>query len=264
MIRFCFFGIICLISSLAFAQHTCADIGGGQSYGALNVDGGVICFIKTRVTDPNAKTSLGVEAITLYYIHDGSAPVAAQGRSLPYHDTPGKIVDAFSSNIGKEHELRVFVIHSMEVRTSLAEPNSSGKFYSVSVFDPQGGVLRRDERASDWFGAGYSWLSDGNDIIYTFPYQTRQDVLRSIDSPLAALMVKDGFIPVRLKIKSYLFEVPNVADKTRKYLVKGDRATVDGVTAGWCRVHYSGGSISLEMWLMCNALSVNGSISEFH
>lgn len=181
----------------------------------------------------------------------------AEGRGLLYDDTPSEIVDAFSSNIGQADRERVFVIQSMDVRESLGEPNSSWKFYSVSVFNQSGDSLQRDDRASDWFGADYSWLSDGRKVIYRFPYQSKKDVQLAMNSPFAPLMRVGGTIQVRLKEKSYLFDEPNVKGRTRKYLIKGDRATVDEATAGWCQVTYSGGQRTLEMWAPCSSLDVD-------
>jgi hypothetical protein len=257
MIKRGFFLAIALISGSVYAESTCVDIHGRQSYPPLKIRNGTICFVQEPVLDPRTKASIGADAISLYYIPNENVPMKAEGRGLLYDDTPGEIVDAFSSRVGHDQQEKVFVIHSMEVRESLVEPNSSGKFYSVSVFDPIGQILRRDERASDWFGADYSWLSDGRRVTYKFPYQSSKDVRQAMDSPFALLMSRDEFIPVRLKDKSYLFEGPNANDKTRKYLIGGDRATVDKVTAGWCQVHYSGGAKPLEMWLMCSALNMD-------
>ncbi|WP_429291413.1 hypothetical protein [Paraburkholderia sp. CI3] len=198
----------------------------------------------------------GLDGISLYFIANGNVPVEAEGRGLPYDDTPGEIVDAFSMNVGRDHQEEIFVVHSFEVRDSLAEPNSSGKFYSVSVFYPSGNILHQDERSTDWFGVGYSWLSDGKRVIYRFPYQTKADVQQAIDSPFASLMIDGGNIPVRVKTRSYLFEESNVRSKTKKYLVAGDRAVVEKIAAGWCQVNYSGGAKSIDMWLMCSALDV--------
>jgi hypothetical protein len=248
---------IVFISGSVCAESTCADIHGRQSYLPLSIKNGTICFVQEPVLDPKARAPIGADAISLYYIYNGNVPVKAEGRGLLYEDTPGEIVDAFSSSVGRDHQEKIFVIHSMEIRESLVEPNSSGKFYSVSVFDAMENALQRDERASNWFGADYSWLSDGQRVTYKFPYQSRNDVRQAIDSPFASLMSREQPIPVRLKSKSYLFEGPNVKDKTRKYLVGGDRAIVDKVTAGWCQVHYSGGAKPLEMWLMCSALDID-------
>jgi hypothetical protein len=257
MIKSWFVLAIVLISGSACAKSTCADIHGQQSYPPLNIKNGVICFVHEPVRDPKTGTPISADAISLYYIANGKSPIKAEGMGLPYDDTAGEIVDAFSSNNNHDHRERVFVIHSMEVRESLVEPNSSGKFYSVSVFDQIGSALRRDELASEWFGADYSWLSEGQRIIYKFPYQSRNDVRLSMDSPFALIMNSDEFIPVILKDKSYLFDGPNVKNKTKKYLIKGDRATVNKVTAGWCQVDYSGGAKPLEMWVMCGALDID-------
>ncbi|CAG4911590.1 hypothetical protein R69919_03910 [Paraburkholderia gardini] len=260
MIKGCLLLTIVLISGSVYAKSTCADIHGQQSYPPLTIANGTICFVQEPVLDPKTSAPIDAKAIYLYYISNGSSPVRAEGRSLLYDDTPGEIVDAFSSRCGRGHHEKVFVIHSFEVRESLVQANSSGKFYSVFVFDPIGNTLRLDERASAWFGADYSWLSDGRRVIYKFPFQSKKDVLQAMDSPFALLMNREKSIPVRVKRKSYLFESPNVMNKTRKYLIEGDRAIVDEAVAGWCHVSYSRGAKPLEMWLMCSAVDINAQV----
>lgn len=257
MIKIIFLVIIGLVSGSVCAKSTCSDIHGQESYPPLSIESGTICFVQEPVLDPKTGVPVGANAISLYYIADGSSPVKAEGRGLLYDDTPGEIIDAFSSKTEAGHRDKIFVIHSMEVRESLVESNSSGKFYSVSVFDRIGSTLRRDERSSEWFGADYSFISTGERVIYRFPYLSRKEVRQAINSPFAMLMSTDEPIPVILKGKSYLFDGPNVKNKTRKYLVAGDRATVDKVTAGWCEVNYSGGATPLQMWLMCGALDTD-------
>ncbi|MCA8092057.1 hypothetical protein LGM65_14330 [Burkholderia anthina] len=243
-----------LICGSAFAENTCADIHSPQVYPLLNITSGTICFVQEPVLDLKTRESIGADAISLYYIANGGSPVKAEGRGLLYDATPGKIVDAFPARIGRGRNESVFVIHSMDVRSSLVEPNSSGKFYSVSVFDLIDKNLRRDERASEWFGADYSWLSDGRKIIYKFPYQSKTDVLRGIASPFSSLMADGKKVPVVINKKSYLYDDSSIKNKTNKYLIKGDRATVEDVSAGWCRVNYSSGKVSVDMWLMCESL----------
>jgi hypothetical protein len=256
MIKNCIFLMIVLMSGSACAKNKCVDINGEQSYPPLSIKNGTVCFIRGPTLDYKTGVSIGVDSISLYYIANGNAPVKVEGGGLLYDDTPGEIIDAFLLSVGRDRREKVFVIHSMEVRYSLAEPNSSGKFYSVLVFDPVGSTLHRDERASDWFGAGYSWLSDGRRIIYKFPYQSKKDVRQAIDSPFALLANRGDRILVKVKFKSYLFEEPNIRSKTNKYLVEGDRATVDNVTAGWCQVNGSRGTQSLKVWVMCDSLDV--------
>jgi len=256
MIKNVFFYVV-LACGTAYAKSTCTDIQGQQNYPPLTTSDGTICFIQEPVLDPKTKVQTGADAISLYLIVGENVPVKADGRGLLYDDTPGEIIDAFSSSISPDYRERIFVIHSMNVRESLVESNSSGKFYSVSVFNQTGNSLQRDERASDWFGADYSWLSDGRRIIYKFPYQSKRDVQLAMNSPFARLMGADELIQVKLKEKSYLFDGPNIKSQTKKYLIKGDRATVDKTTAGWCQVTYSSGQKPLEMWAPCNSLDVS-------
>ncbi len=249
---------IALVTGSVCAKSTCSDIPGQQSYPPLRIERGTICFIQESVHDPKTGAPIEASAFSLYYISDGGSPVKAEGRGLLYDDTPGEIVDAFSSRTDRNHGERIFVTHFVKVRESLVEPNSSGKFYSVSVFERMGSTLRRDERSSEWYGADYSWLSDGRKVIYKFPYQSRTDVRRAIYSPFALLMNREEPIPVTLKEKSYLYNGPNIKNKTKKYLIAGDRVNVDKVTAGWCEVNYSGGAKKpLQMWLMCDALDTD-------
>ena len=168
MTRVSIFIIIVFASGSIFARSPCVDLNGQQSYQPLSVESGTICFIREPVLAPKTAVPIGADAIALYYIPNGGVPVMAEGRGLPYDEAAGEIVDAFSDYVDHDHR-RIFVIHYMMVRNSLAEPNSSGKFYPVSVFDVLGKILRRDEQTSEWFGANYSWLSNGKRIVYKYP-----------------------------------------------------------------------------------------------
>ncbi|WP_155633342.1 hypothetical protein [Burkholderia stagnalis] len=206
--------------------------------------------------DDKTGVPIGLDGISLYYVADGSVPVKAEGRGLLYDDTPGEIMDAFSLMVGRDRHEKVFVIHSFEVRNSLVEPNSSGKFYSVSVFEPIGNILRQDARSTDWFGVGYGWLSNGRKMVWKFPYQSRKNVRQAMDSPFALLMNGVNSIPVKVKSKAYLFDESGIRGGTKKYLIEGGRAMVEEATAGWCKINYSGGVNTTGMWLMCDALEV--------
>lgn len=256
MIKGFIFLVIALVSGSAFSKDSCSDLQGKKIFPSLNTKGGTVCFVREPILDDGTRVPIGLDGISLYYSAHGGVPVEAKGRGLPYDDTPGEIVDAFSMKIGRDQREKVFVIHSFEVRYSLVEPNSSGEFYSVSVFEPIGNILRQDERSTEWFGVGYSWLSDGQKRVWRFPYQSRKDVRKALDSPLALLMSSADSIPVRVKSKTYLFDESSIRGKTKKYLLEGDRAVVEEAGAGWCKIKYEGGVKPIRMWLMCSALDV--------
>ncbi|WP_236655042.1 hypothetical protein [Burkholderia pyrrocinia] len=141
--------------------------------------------------DGKTREPTGLDGISLYYIANGNVSTEAEGRGLLYDDAPGEIIDAFSLSVDHGHRETVFLIHCFEVRYSLVEPNSSGKFYSVSVLEPIEDILHENERSIDWFGVGYGWLSDGKNVIYKFPCQSKKDVQQAINSPFALLMSGD-------------------------------------------------------------------------
>ena len=246
-----------IVTGSASAKDPCADLRGEQSYPPLDIRSGTVCFVREPVLDAKTGESVGLDGISLYYIANGDSPKISEGRGLLYDDTPGEIVDAFPLDVGGNHQEKIFVIHSMEVRSSLVESNSSGKFYSVSVYEPIGNVLRQDERSTDWFGGGYSWLSDGRRVIYKFPYQYRRDVRQAIDSPFALFMSGGGSVPVAVKYKTSLYEESNVISKTKKYLISGDRSVVEKFRGGWCKINYVGVAKPINMWVMCSAIEPN-------
>ncbi len=262
MIRNFAFLVIVILSGSVFAKNVCSDIQGRQIYPPLNIKSGSVCFVREPILDDKTGVPIGLDGISLYYAANGNVPVEAEGRGLLYDDTPGEIIDAFSMRVGRDHREKVFVIHYFEVRHSLMEPNSSGKFYSVSVFDLVGNILRLDERSTDWFGVGYSWLSDGQRRVWKFPYQSRKDVRQALDSNFASLMSDGEGVPVKVKSKAYLFDGSGIRNKTRKYLIEGDRVVVEEVTAGWCKINYSGGVKPIRMWLMCAALEKEGEVQK--
>lgn len=240
----------------AWAGFTCEDIHGEQIYQPLAVSQGLICFVQQRALDRASGIPADTEEINLYLIVRDGKPEKAKGRGLLYDDSPGKIVDAFPLRIGTDGKSKIAVIQSIEIRSSLVEPNSSGKFYSVAIFDQSETSLQRNERASEWFGDGYSKVTNGN-ITYEFPYTTRESFEMAKTSPFSLLMNRQAAIPVKIKEKNYLYEGPNIQDRTRKYLTKGDSAMVDKATGGWCRVNYGSKRGPLQMWLMCDALAAS-------
>ncbi|AZG14004.1 hypothetical protein [Cupriavidus pauculus] len=246
----------CLIFLLAFggswaaSAKECESIPHPQAFRSLITDRGTVCFAIEPV-EPDS--SDGMSRITLYYLpHGAHAFTKSQGSGMMYDSSPGRIVDAFVAAV--DSHKRIFVIHALEVRSSLAEPNSSGNFYSVDVFEPTDAALLRDERASNWFGAGYSYISKPGEGRYKFPYLSRNDVLRALDSPFAPLMIHKVNIPARLKRKSFLFHYPMSGKQTQKYLTKGDRATVTEVRESWCRLSHPSHSTADSMWILCRHL----------
>lgn len=260
MIKCCFLWGALIASCSVYAKNVCSDVYGDQVHAPLITKEGAVCFIRRAIVDDKTGSPVGLDGISLFYIKSGGVPVEAKGRGLLYDDTPGEIVDAFLLRSGRDRRKKIYVIHYFDVRNSLVEKNSSGKFYSVYVFESVGGVLRQDERATDWFGANYSWLSDGERVVYRFPYQYRKDVESVVNSPLALLMEGTDGVRAKVKRKAYLFNESRTSAKTNKYLIAGDRVMVERTTAGWCKIDYRGSKVPIKMWLICAALDVGAGV----
>jgi len=247
--------LLFLFSRIVLAGSSCSDIPGKQNHAPLKIKDGIVCFMEQPLLDENGEQF--ADAISVYFIPHKLKPIKADGRGFLYDYDAGKIVDVFELDIDHDGKNEVIVIHFSETRTSHAEPNSSGKFYSVYVFNRTDMGLRLNEHATEWFGSEYSWHSDGNKIVVEYPYLTQRSVRQVVASPFAALITRDEVIPVVVKQKSSLY-IPGsytyTYEKTKKYLIVGDKAIVDKYTVGWCRINYSDGKESLQMWMMCNAL----------
>jgi len=257
MIKPIFASLLLLVSELALAGSPCDIIPGKQSHAPLKINDGLVCIVEQPVLDEQNRQH-GIETV-IYTIMKNQELIKADGGELSNDggNSPGTIVDVFTLNIDRDKKNQVIVIQFVEVSKGLMEPNSSGKFYSIYVFNQTDKGLRLNKRATEWFGSAYSWFTNGKTRIYEFPYLTQKSVKNSLFSPFISLMYRDGVIPVVVKQKSYLYEDSMVYGKPTKYLIAGDKATVDKYTAGWCQVNYTGGKKPLQMWMMCDALEVD-------
>ena len=244
-----------LASGLALAASPCDAIPGKLSHAPLKIESGVVCFVEEPLLDEKGEEY--ADAISVYLIPHGFKPIKAKGRVFMYDQNAGEIIDAFLLDINHDGKNEIVAIHSYQVSPSQAEPNSSGFAYSVYVYNQEKVGLNLNERATEWFGHSYSWFTNNKNKIYEYPYLTQKSVQKALSSPFISLMHKNKAIPVIVKQKSYLYEAPTVYGNPKKYLIAGDKATVDEYTAGWCRITYTGGKQPLQMWIMCDALEVD-------
>jgi hypothetical protein len=240
--------LLLLFSGLALAGGSCADIQGKQIHAPLNISNGIVCFMRQYSLDEHG--TVDNAWIALYFISNKTSSIGIEKDGIKID--LGEIVDVFTLDIDRDRNDEIVMIHREIPRNP--EPNTSGEFYSVFVFNQRDNVLTLNKRASEWFGYTYSWYANGNNKVYEFPYLTRQTIKNALSSPFISLMMRDEVIPVIVKRKSYFYESPMVYGKPTKYLIAGDKATVDKYTAGWCQVNYTGGKKPLQMWMMCGAL----------
>lgn len=240
-----------MITPAALASVSCEKAGARQAHPPLALGSGIVCFIFQPVTDDLGRTLDGEgPQIAVYFTELDKPPVMAG--ELPYLATTGRIKDAFVLDIDQDKRLDVVVIHSAEVRS---ETDVRGAFYSVLAFThKQDGALNLNEQISRWFGSGGDTPQTSGTNGYVFPYKTRASIQAAAALPLFRLSSVSCPLPGTVNTKAPLYHSPVPQDKTKMYLVKGDKVTIEDVTAGWCEATYNGGKKPLQMWLHCSAI----------
>jgi hypothetical protein len=257
MIKALFSLLLLVFCKNAFtANSTCDNIPGKQSYSPLKVNNGLVCFIEKSVVDERSKEKYEQQYINLYYVASGSEAVKVEDEGFLYDYNAGKIIDAFLLDVDHDGKNEIIVIHNFEIRHTLAEPNSSGIYYGVYVFDQTETGLKRNLRASAWFGFTYSAFYQNQKVIYKYPFTNQYSVRQAILSPFAVLIMRDEIISVIVKRKTYLYDASTADNLTKKYLIAGDKGTVDKHENGLCRINYIGGKKPLQMWIMCDVLEL--------
>lgn len=255
MDKTCFF-LLGLSTSVAVqASSPCDSIQGGQSHKPLRYGDGSICFVEQPVLDKNGKQiDIEAEAINIYFVRDSGD--SSKIGELPYLAAKGAIESVFLLDLDNDNHKDIVIIHSVEIGGSVKEPGSSNDYYSVLVFRKTNGLFEFHERASSWYGSGYAWISYNGNIIDKFPYQNMNSIRQALTSPFASLMFANTTLRANVIRKSGLYEGPVLVDKTKQYLIAGDKVSVDAVTASWCSINYTGGKRPLQRWMKCDNLNV--------
>lgn len=249
MTRFLALSLLLLATSTS-ASASCDTPRPGQAHAPLMLGDNTVSFIFQPVFDEQGRAldSEGPQ-IVVYFREKGKSAVLAG--ELPYLATTGRIEDAFVQDIDHDNQPDVIVIHSAEVRS---QTDFQGPFYSVLAFTRANGSLTLNERVSRWFGSGgdTSQVPGGQ----PFPYKTRASIQAASGTSLFDLSSSSHTLTGTIGSKAFLYNSPVPQDKTRKYLVKGDKVTIEDATAGWCKVTYAGNKKPLQMWTHCSAIRI--------
>ena len=252
-----------LISSrLAIGGESCAVINGDDARASLSVSSGTLCFKLEHLLDKqgNPIPDKGYEneyQINVYLI--ANARPATKVTELPYLATTGKIEDAFLLDVNKDGKEDVIIIHSAELSNAATGACHASPWYSIIVLKQTESYLEYDERASRWFdnGSDFCKYDIFNTIVYIYPFKTRDAIKEAVaTSPVASFIVNNTPRAAIVKYKSWLYDDGVGGLKTKKYLIAGDKVTLDNVQANMCQVSYSGGKKPLQMWMKCSDLSL--------
>jgi len=244
--------IVLFVSAfVAFSVFACEPPQGG-AYKPISVEEGVIAFdfvpIEKESGDTSKMQEVGID-VNLYKCSGETRELIGQ---LPYLAGTGKVRDAFLYDADGGSEKKLFVIHSVEIRSDTGV-KYSGEYYSVNVYKQKNGSYVRDDRLSVYFGDGGDVLAENyKDLLYTFPYKGEGAILKKLNSGSYKKWRAGSPVSLVINKKTPIYESPVLTDVTRMYLVAGDTVSQDAVEAGWLSIIYktSKGKI-IRGWIQC-------------
>ncbi|MEZ0470344.1 FG-GAP repeat domain-containing protein [Luteimonas salinilitoris] len=218
-----------------------------------------ICFMLKPLTDESGRNPSNEEPQVSIYIYNQNGEHENLD-DLPYLAGTGKVRGSFFLDANNDGNSDIFVIHSIEIRSDTGE-NYVSDYYTVSVYTENGGKYERNEKISKWFGTGgdiaepIDQTNKDYNIIYEFPYKTKESIESSINSPIYQNWLSGRQLSGTIREKASLHSFPVVADKTRSYLIAEDRVIIKSETAGWCEIQYLSESNELiNMWTECTKI----------
>jgi hypothetical protein len=236
---------------LSFSGFACS-YPNGSAFQSIAVDGGAIVFeyapIEKELPLNGGPQEKGIDVG--YYSCSG-ALIGLIGQ-LPYLADTGKVRDAFLYGTSSVGGKKLFVIHSVEVRSDTGV-KYLGDYYSVNVYGKDGDSYVRDDHLSDYFGAGGDILADDYEqILYTFPYKSEKAILDKLNSESYKKWLAGTPVKLVINKKAPIYSSPVLSDVTRMYLIAGDTVSQEAVEAGWLSIVYkTSKGTKIRGWIQC-------------
>ncbi|WP_122581917.1 hypothetical protein [Pseudomonas viridiflava] len=253
MAIFKYFGLLAVfVASSTFACEAPQD----TLYQPLRVDGGYILVKTTPVIEDKGKANpeMGL-GITFLDCNTGAERFIAR---LPYVADPGEVEDAFLAEIDDGNK-DVFIIHSAPIRAFTGVSYGSD-YFSVMAFRKALSGYELDKKTTDYFGSGADVVlrnGDTDESVYTYPYKNRNAVMGQLASESYRRWLKGERSELEVANKTSIYSSAAIANKTKMYLVKGDKVSQEAVSAGWISIVYkSTKGREIRGWVLCE--SVNG------
>ncbi|MCQ4272467.1 hypothetical protein NA655_15680 [Pseudomonas kuykendallii] len=172
---------------------------------------------------------------------------------LPYLGDPGKVGSAFLADSDFDGTPEIFVIHRT-VLYSDTGVNYGSDYFTTLVYKSSGALnYKLSERISSYFGAGGDVLSStaSDTLTYEYPYKSEAAIRNRIASAPYKAWLENKSITTRILRKTFLYDNANVADRTSKYLISGDRVQVFSQNAGWLAVVFEDKENITRGWIQC-------------
>ncbi|MCO8309940.1 hypothetical protein [Pseudomonas mandelii] len=237
---------LCLLAMNSFA----CESGKSDAFPALKAEDGFIVFNNEPLVDEGGQetedVAIGVEFVPCV----GNKKRIA---GLPFLAATGTVKAAFFENSKTDGTPKLFIIHGVEIRSDTGV-NYKGDYYSVHVFSRGAAGYVRDDRLSNYFGAGGDITSEpgGLVLVYNFPYKTADEISKKINSNAYKQWVDGNVVKLTMNKKTPIYSSANLSDITKMYLIKGDIVLQEAVEAGWIQIMFkTAKGKEIRGWVQC-------------
>lgn len=237
-----------MFSTSAFS----CDTQPGKAFPSLVRENEIFVFDEVPIEKEPGGTStteqIGID-INLFDCSSATKKLVGQ---LPFLASTGKIRAAFFAKTGKNSKVRLFVIHSVEIRADTGL-KYSGDYYTINIYKKSTKGYIRDEQISSYFGDGGDILSnDYKELAYTFPYKTELSIVEKLATENYRNWVAGTPTTLTTNKKTLIYPGPVLAEPTKMFLIKGDEVKQEAVQAGWLSVMFkTPKGKEIRGWIKC-------------
>ncbi|QSQ51502.1 hypothetical protein [Xanthomonas translucens] len=245
MIRFLLAAIFSLPLVLHAKESSCGNSALKEASKPLYSRDFTFCFL---FTTPEEGVPTDPAAISVYYSSGKTKPVFLY--ELPYSGTESRIEDAFL--VPTDGGERLAIIHSSDTPSTF---EIVSQLYDVTVIDIGRNPPSLNETAKHFFDFGGDFADANGKVIYKYPYKTRDTVIAALKSKIFGIG-PNGKLAATVKDKALLYPEPNSREKTKSYLIQGDKVSVEDATSGWCKIRFQAKAKQIVKWMDCSSLEL--------
>lgn len=246
--------LVCILVCVYTPNSYACESDAKSSYPPLTIDGGSLVFEPVAVLEdvgkPDPEMGIGLSFL------DCSTGIKTFIARMPYVADPGEVQDAFLVSIAGDRQ-ELFIIHSAPVRAFTGVSYGSD-YFNVMAFNKRGTIFTFDKAISDYFGAGADVVihREENDVpVYTYPFKTQEKIVEQLKSDRFRDWYNHALPELTVVDKAFIYSSMAIADRSKMYLVKGDRVKQEAVSAGWISILYkTAKGKDIRGWVLCEAV----------
>jgi hypothetical protein len=220
-----------------------------EAFPAISTNSGFIVFNYAKLPESQDSDDVAID-VDFANCADGTKKNIG---GLPFLAATGRVQAAFLAQAKPDAAPMLFIIHAVGIR-AYTGVNYLGDYYTVHAYSPTATGYVRDERLSNYFGNGGDIArdSESEELIYTFPYKTADDIAAKLNSVAYKRWAAGDRVTLTINKRASIHSSPVLAEMTKMYLIKDDSVLQEGVEAGWLKVMFkTPKGKEIRGWVQC-------------